>query len=200
MRHMIVWRAGFAIIIGGILPAPGMAEAATFPAPLLGRSVTVNWTETRQVKFEDSGEIGIRSRSASLQVYISTAGRAFTKESVSTVGAGRGSRRGRGGTSYQEELAPGDATSSLGRSNDVVHMEGGALAVDRKMREGARRVAVTFDAGYTSCNARVTLGREGGTGELRARNPANGRRFEIVSVDIATPSCSIESGNVFGGG
>jgi hypothetical protein len=78
-------------------------------------------------------------------------------------------------------------------------MEGGVLAVDRKMREGARRIAVTFDGGYTSCNARVILGREGGTGALRGRNPVNGVRFEILSVNIATPSCAVASGNVFGG-
>jgi hypothetical protein len=199
MRHSIVWTARFAIVIGGVLSAPGIADAATFPAPLLGKSVTVNWTEIRQVKFEDNGEIGLRSRGASLQVYISTAGRAFTKESVRTVRSGSQSGTARGGTSFQEERAPGDPASSLGRSNDVVHMEGGALAVDRNMREGARRIAVTFDAGYTSCNARVILGREGGTGALRGRNPVNGRSFEIVSVNIATPSCSVASGNVFGG-
>jgi hypothetical protein len=203
MTHMIVWRAGFAIIIGGVLSAPGMAEAATFPAPLLGKSVIVSWTENRQQKFEGTSEVVSRSVSTSLQVYISTAGRTFTKQSVSSRGGGRLRRDGPGrgfGTSFQEERAPGDPTSSMGRASDVVHMEGGALAVDRKMREGARRVAVTFDAGYTSCNARVILGREGGTGALRGRNPVNGRRFEIVSVDIATPSCSVASGNVFGGG
>jgi hypothetical protein len=79
-------------------------------------------------------------------------------------------------------------------------MEGGALVVDRKMIEGARRISITFDAGYGSCTARVIWGREGGTGALRGRNPITGRRYEIVSVDSGTPSCSIASGNVFGEG
>jgi hypothetical protein len=197
---MIVWNAAFAILIGGVLSAPGMAEAATFPAPLLGKSVTVNWTASRQQKFEGMNEVVFRSVSTSMQVYISTAGRAFTKESIYSSGGGRGGRSGgRGfGSSFQGEQGPGDARSSVGR-NDVVHMEGGALVLDRKMIEGARRISITFDAGYGSCTARVIMGREGGTGALWGRNPINGRRFEIVSVDNGTPSCSVASGNVFGG-
>jgi hypothetical protein len=196
---MIVWKAAFAIVIGGVLSAPGIAEAATFPVPLLGKTVTVNWTASRQQKFEGTNEVVFRAVSTSMQVYISTAGRAFTKESISS--SGRGGRGGGGGfgSSFQGEQAPGDARSSVGR-NDVVHMEGGALVVDRKMIEGARRISITFDAGYGSCTARVIMGREGGTGALRGRNPINGRRFEILSVDNGTPSCSVASGIVFGGG
>jgi hypothetical protein len=200
---MTVSKAAFALVLSAALAGPGIAHAATFPSPLLGKSVTVNWTENRQQKLEDSGQTVFRSVSISLQVYISSAGRAFTKQSVSSAGGGASHRGGPGmgrgfGSSFQEDQAPGDATSSLGRSNEVVHMEGGALAVDRQMRAGARRIVVTFDGGYTSCNARVILGREGGTGALRGRNPVNGMRFEIVSVNIATPSCSVASGNVFG--
>jgi hypothetical protein len=193
----------FAIVLAAALCMPDMADAATFPAPLLGKSVIVSWTANRQQKFEGTDEVVSRSVSASLRVYISTAGRTFIKESVSGGGGmgrdrdGRGGGRGRG-TSFEGEQAPGDPASSMGR-NDVVHMEGGALMVDRKMIEGARRISITFDAGYGSCTARVIVGREGGTGALRGRNPVNGRRFEIISVDIATPSCSIASGNVFGG-
>jgi hypothetical protein len=202
MRHMIVWNAAFAIAIGGVLSAPGVAAAATFPAPLLGKSVSVNWTASRQQKFEGMNDVVFKALSMSMQVYISTAGRAFTKESVFSSGGGslRGGRGGRGGfgLSFQGEQGPGDARSSVGR-NDVVHMEGGALMVDRKLLEGARRISITFDAGYGSCTARVIMAREGGTGALRVRNPILGRRSEILSEDNGTPSCSIASGNVFGG-
>ena|SRR5579871_4988638 len=198
MRHTIVWNAAFASVIGGVLSAPGITAAATFPAPLLGKSVSVNWTASRQQKFEGMNDVVFRAVSTSMQVYISTAGRIFTKESIHS--SGRGGRGGGGGfgSSFQGEQGPDDARSSVGRS-DVVHMEGDALVVDRKMIEGARRISITFDAGYFNCTARVIMGREGGTGTLRGRNPINGRRFEILSVDNGTPSCSITSGNVFGG-
>ena len=207
MPHTSVTKAALAIILGGTLSLPSMADGATFPAPVLGKSVTVSWTANRQQKFEGTDEVVSRSVSTSLQVYISTAGRAFTKESVASSGGarmgsmGRGGGaggRGRHGTSFQAEQAPGDPSATIG-GNNVVHMDGGSLAVDKKMIEGARRVSITFDAGYGSCNAHVIVGREGGAGSLQGRNPVNGRRFEIMSVDIATPSCSVVSGNVFGG-
>jgi hypothetical protein len=202
LMHTTISKAAGAILVAGALSAPDPAAAASFPAPLLGKSVSVNWTDNRQVKLEGTGEIRPGSWRASLQVYISTAGRAFSRESWSGGGGGMWRRGGRGrgfGTSFQEEQAPGDPATSLGSSKEVVHMEGGALVVDRKMREGARRVVVTFDAGYTSCNARVILGREGGTSALRSWNPVTRRRFEIVSINIATPSCAVAPGNMFGG-
>ena len=80
-----------------------------------------------------------------------------------------------------------------------MHFEGGALLVDNPLIAGARRVSITFDVGYGSCNARVIFGREGGTGPIRQRSVLSGRRFEVVSIQTSAPSCSIMSGNVFGG-
>jgi hypothetical protein len=34
---------------------------------------------------------------------------------------------------------------------------------------------------------------------LRGRNPLTGRGYEIVSLNVATSSCPVASGNVFGG-
>ena len=80
-----------------------------------------------------------------------------------------------------------------------MHFEDGALLVDNPLIAGARRISITFDAGYGSCNARVIFGREGGTGPIRQRSVLSGRRFEVVSIQTSAPSCSITSGNVFGG-
>jgi len=185
--------------------APGLAEAAPFPPPLLGKSVTISWTTTRQQRFEGSDDIAFRAFSNTLNIYISSAGRAFSKERVVLAGGGGGRRGGgfgggggRFGRTAESEQAPGDSRSSTG-GNRVVHFEGGALLVDNPLIAGARRVAITFDAGYGSCNARVIFGREGGTGPIRQRSMLSGRRFEVVSVQTSTPSCSVMSGNVFGG-
>lgn len=196
MTHAIVWKAAGAIILGGALSMPGMAAAATFPAPLLGKSVTVKWTASRQQKFDGSDEVVFRALNVTLQIYISTAGRAFSKETVFFSGPGnmRGNGRPVSGSS-QENRAPDD-NADPGRGN-VVHAEGAALVVDRQMIAGARRIKVSFDAGYGTCTARVILAREGGTGALRGKG-SNGQRFEIVSIDLSTPSCAVASGNVFG--
>ncbi len=81
----------------------------------------------------------------------------------------------------------------------VVHFEGGALQVDSPLIAGARRISIMFDAAYTSCTARVIWGREGGTGPIRQRSWITGRRFEVLSVQSSTPSCTLTSGNVLGG-
>jgi hypothetical protein len=134
-----------------------------------------------------------RSFSSSLRIYISSAGRAFTKEGVVVTGGGRG-----GGPAAESVQAPDDARNSRG-GNHIVHFEGGALLVDNPLIAGARRISITFDAAYTSCKANVTWGREGGAGPIRQRSWINGRRFEVVSIQTSTPTCSVVSGNVFGG-
>jgi hypothetical protein len=199
MAWAAISKAANAIILGVALSGPGIAETAPFPAPLLGKSVTVKWTANRQQRFEGSDEIVFRSISDSLRVYISTTGRAFSKEAVVFSGSGGGRRGGRGrvGGSFESDQAPDDSRSSTGATR-IVHFEGDALLVDSPLIAGARRVSITFDAGYGSCNARVIVGREGGTGPIRARSPVNGRRFEVVSVQTSAPSCAIASGNVFG--
>jgi hypothetical protein len=199
--------AVYAVLVTAVLSAPVVAESAPFPPQLLGKSVAVNWTTTRQQVFEGSDEVVFRAFSSSLRVYISTAGRAFSKESfvITAGGGGRWGGRGRGGggralrgRSSESEQAPDDSRNAWG-GNRIVHFEGGALLVDSPLIAGARRVSIAFDAVYGSCNARVVHGREGGTGAIRQRSVLSGQRFEVVSIQTSTPTCSITSGNVFGG-
>src|SRR5882757_330161 len=60
------------------------AHAADAPAALKGKSVVVAWTETRQQRHV--GEPNFRSVDAShnLSIYISTAGRVFSRQTNST--------------------------------------------------------------------------------------------------------------------
>jgi hypothetical protein len=200
MARAYIAKASNAIVVGALLLVSGIAESAPFPAPLLGKSVTVNWNTNRQQKFEGSDEVVLRVLSSSLRVYISTTGRAFSKELVAVTGGGGRGRGGggRGGGSFESDQAPDDSRNSTG-GNRIVHFDGGALLVDSPFIAGARRISIIFDAGYGSCNARVIFGREGGSGPIRQRSVLSGRRFEVVSIQTSAPSCSIMSGNVFGG-
>ncbi len=189
-----------AVLVTALLSAPTSVEAAVFPAPLLGNSVIVSWTGSMQMVFAGSDQVVSRNGSAELSVYISTAGRAFSKMFRTSSGGGGGpggGRRGggRGVRTMESEQGPGDRTTSMGGSR-VVHFEGGALLVENRMISGARRIAITFDSGYGSCSARLIFGKEGGAA-LRAR-AFNGRPYEVVSLQTSTPTCSIKPGNVFG--
>ncbi|HMA72554.1 MAG TPA: hypothetical protein VKP67_13860 [Xanthobacteraceae bacterium] len=202
MRAYVLKVLGTALL-GTLLSWPNIGETAPFPAPLLGKSVIVSWITNRQQKFEGTDEVAFRSRGSTLSIYISTAGRAFSTEMVvrPAGGGGRGGGRGRGGgagPTTESTQAPDESRNSTGGTR-VVHFDGGALLVDNPLIAGARRVSITFDAGYGSCNARVIFGREGGTGPIRQRSILSGRRFEVISVQTSAPSCAVRPGNVFGG-
>src|SRR6266853_1231507 len=187
-----VSKAVCAVLITAASPAPGLAESGPFPSQLLGKSVTVNWLSNRRQIFEGSDEIVFRALSSSLRIYVSTAGRAFTKEVVVRHDGGGGRRTG------ESIQAPDDPRNSTG-GNRIAHFESRALLVDSPLMAGARRVSITFDSGYTGCKARVIWGREGGTGPIRQRGMLGPRRFEVVSIQTSTPQCSVTSGNIFGG-
>jgi hypothetical protein len=179
------------ILFSLAMSVPGIAETAPFPAPLLGKSVTLEWTTNEQRKFEDPGEVTFPTFSDSLRIYVSTAGRAFSREVFVRTGGGGGGQRGSPSVSDQ---APDDSRSSTGDQR-IVHFDRGALLVDNHLIAGTRRISITFGAGYGSCNARITYDRPGDGGPIR-RKLLNGRRYELVSIQASVPSCSIMSGNV----
>jgi hypothetical protein len=192
MARATILKAVKGILLSVAVSAAGVAEAAPLPAPLLGKSVTVSWTANEQRKFEGTGEITFPAFSDSLSIYISTAGRAFSREVfVRTDGSG-----GQRGSQSVSDQAPDDSRSSTGDQR-IVHFEHGALLVDNRLVAGTRRISITFGAGYGSCNARLTYDRPGDGGPIR-RKLLNGRRYELVSIQTSAPSCSIMSGNVLG--
>jgi hypothetical protein len=164
------------------------------PAALYGKSVIVGWFENRTQTFEGESQQQYRHITRQLSIYISSAGRGFTKMHVSSMGGGRGRR---GPRSAEAAHGPGDNVSSSGGAR-AVHFEGGALIVDAQLNSGARRVIVTFDTGYTGCSARVIYGKEGGAA-IRATSMISGRRLQVHSLEISTPTCSVRAGNVFAG-
>jgi hypothetical protein len=187
------------ILIGGPLLATSIASAAPFPPPLLGRSITVSWTVDYEMKRESNGETFFHNQDRTLQVYISTAGRAFSNEVFSGRSSVAGDRsRDRTPRARNSQQAPDDGRDSMGRTSRIANFEGGALVVDSALVEGARRLSITFDAGSGSCNARVIMGREGGAGSIRQNLIMDGIA-EVVSSKISTPRCSVADGNVLGG-
>jgi hypothetical protein len=183
-------------VLGGALCGPAFAAEPVFPAPLLGKSVTLAWTVNRQQRFDGSEAIVSRKLDITLQIYVSTAGRPFSKEQISVSGVGGalgGTRPIKG--DLKTTQAPGDRGDPE-RAN-IVHFEGGALVADRQLAEGARRISITFDADYRSCKAEVIIGREAGAGPIRMKG-ISGRYFEVVSSMGTVPACAVTAGNVFG--
>jgi hypothetical protein len=148
----------------GALVLPAIAQAADFPSQLWGRSVTVSWTGNR------GNEPAAATFNAQLSVYVSSAGRTFSR--MTTIGA----------RSTRSDGASVEPTTSTVVSP---YFKNGALLVDTRVVADAIHVAITFDVAYATCKASVVAG--GGEGTLG------------FASDIRASSCSILDGNVFVG-
>jgi hypothetical protein len=160
--------------------------ALAAPSQLYGKSVVVSWTENRMQTTDTSPVAQSRTASAQLSVYVSDKGRAFSRVSIS-VHTPRGTKSG------NRDAVQGEASA---RS---VGFSGNSMTVTAPRGDaGALRIAVTFDAGFQGCSARVISGKSGGAASTHIHSMVTGRTYDFYSVQTSGESCSIQSGNVFG--
>jgi hypothetical protein len=167
-----------------LLLAPAAAQAAP-GSDLVGKSVSVSWTENRQQRTNGS-EVRAVTRNFQLQVYVGGTGRPFTRLTNS----------GRGGTQSNEQV--GAEGESLGGGARAVTVNGNAIAVQANWGNYARSLRVDVAPGGSSCSAQMSVGKQPGSAPKAFRNTA-GRTIEIHSLSVSGVSCSIRQGNVFGG-
>ncbi len=161
------------------------ARAAPAPAALLGKSIVLTWSETRQQR--RLGDQNFQSVNAghNLSMYISTAGRVFVRQTIRT-GLGTGS---------------GDQVSGSPQSQVVPSFAGQTMTLASPFRSGGmRRHVTTFDAAFNACTATVAfvkdVGRETAiTGSLIDRQ----HLFEMQSIAVTNVTCAVQNGNVFAG-
>lgn len=113
-------------------------------------------------------------------VYISSSGRTFLRKSL------RGGKAARSG-----ERGPEDAGSQ-----GSVRLEGSRLVGTEAFQSGARQYIATFDPSFTSCTMQVIDAKSGDTA-IKRKGP-DGRMY-TVTASTGSPSCSVQSGNAFGG-
>ena len=164
-----------------LLAGANVAQAGP-PSQLLGKSVVIDWTDTRSQRDGDNPEYHTVNGSHTLSVYISTAGRTFIRQ-VNRTRAGSGAR----------DQAPGQNGSR------TAVFEGQTMTVFGQTRGGAQRTVVHFEGGFTGCSATTGLGFQSGQTSVSI-SPITGRRVEMRSLTVTGTSCSVRNGNVFGGG
>ena len=172
-----------ALLVGAI----GGAAATEPPRALYNRSVMLSWIEYR-VQRCNSGETARGNTNSLLQIYVSDAGRLFSRLN-----------RRAGGQSNSTDADPegGANRTGTGASRLDTHFEDRQLLVDTPMRSGARRVQVTFDASFATCSLEVRFGKEGRQGLYH--RTMDGRMCTIISTDVSRQTCAIQSGNAFAG-
>lgn len=161
----------------------GPAIAADAPTQLIGKSVRLSWTDAR-VERKESGEQVSMNQTSSVRLYVSDKRRIFSQFE-------RAVDRGGGGQSRRDSDISGSGRSTLN-----FHAAGNTLVADQISTGGARRVTVSFDPGFTTCQIAVIYGKSGQ--RTRHRDLANAQWLELVSVNVTATSCSVASGNIFG--
>jgi hypothetical protein len=187
----VVRKCRAAVVIAPTVIAVTISSAAMAAPPqqLLGKSIIVTWSNTRQQRDQkpDGSWTEFRSVQGShkLIIYISTAGRVFSRQ-VNTVGA-------RSGTIDQVAGESGGPYAVRTSS-----FSGQTMTVIGAGQGGASRTQITFDSGFTSCTAQTMVGFEAGKTSVML-SPITKRKVETRSVEVGAVSCSMRSGNVLDG-
>lgn len=166
----------------------GDFKAVAAPAQLYGKSVVVTWTEERNQRVKGEEHVRNVGRNGQFSVYLSAAGRPFSRMSYSFA-------RARGGAITGAKDAVGGESSGGNRS---VAFQGNTLSVGMSMSGGARRILVNFENGFQSCSAQVLTGKAEGADRIRAKSMIGGHDVEMLSVKTGPASCRVQEGNVFG--
>jgi hypothetical protein len=166
------WQGFFALAMPAILALP-MASSVALAAPsqLYGKSVIVSWQEDRQQTTAGDAQLRSISASAELSVYISEAGRPFSRVSMSVT-----NRRGRTRSGNRDAVQGEGSARSFGFHGNTMS------ASMPRGSAGAMQISVTFDSGFQSCSARVMTGRAGGSQFTRVKSMVISGEVDIYSV------------------
>lgn len=173
-----------ALIISVLLSGLQVANAA--PRALYGKTVVVTWQEERQQKLPGEEEMRFVSAAAEFDVYVSEAGRPFSRLRMF-----RTNRRGKLRTGSRDAVG-GEASArnvSFSGTTMSASMPRGA--------GGALLVSVTFDSGFQGCSARTVSGKASGVVAAHARSMISGKLVDLYSIKTSGEGCRIQDGNMF---
>jgi hypothetical protein len=164
--------------------------AAAPPKELYGKSIVVSWFETRSQNVRRGG-----LQSPTISLYVSTAGRIFTRVFVGLGKPRWGFAHGGNLDTSSAEQGPGEGPR--GAKVSGTEFVGHSLIMTSVFESGARRVSVEFDDRFTSCQAKAVYGKEAGQSSMRPGSMFGGQAVEVRSIEISGVACSVREGNVF---
>ena len=173
-----------ALAIVGLSAIVSTAAHAGPPPQLLGKSVVVNWSETRSQRSGDNPDYRTVDASHTLIVYVSSAGRVFIRQ-VNRTKSGSG----------KMDQGPGESGSAT--TSRTASFDAQSMTVIGESIGGARRTTAKFDNSFTTCTAIQGTGFQEGKTHVSISSITK-KRVEIRSVVVSGVSCSIQSGNAFG--
>jgi len=173
LTHVIV-----AVLV--LMSSAATVRAQGTPSQLVDKTIQVTFTIGAQAKGADGSNRFVQ-RSTTQLIYVSSAGRVFAREL----------------RQYGQRADSLDRGPESGSSSGTFRFGGGKLVGTVQHQSGARQVVVSFDTGFGSCTANVSVGRDAGrpfvwTGLDGVSYTATG------PVETTSPTCSIRAGNAFG--
>jgi hypothetical protein len=177
MRKCFYYATMFsAVWFQSVIPA-----AAAPSSDMVGKSFTVNWSESRQQRVNGS-EVRSGNVSFQLQIYVGATGRPFTRLTSSS----------RGGVNSNDQV--GGTGESLGGGARSVNANGNIISLQANFGNFARSGRIEVSG--SGCSAQMSVGKEPGSASKPFRTPA-GSSIEIQSVSVTGVSCSVQQGNAF---
>jgi hypothetical protein len=161
--------------LAALVSSPALAA----PAWLLNKSITVSYATTIPGKRSDGAPVR-GSRVSVRTIYVSSAGRIFARV-----------LRRDGNLSQQKEAGPGE-------TGNTVRIAGDTLVGVMKFPSGAAQMIISFGGGGQSCSASIVAGRESGR-PIQWKGVDGMMRQATGPVSFSNVTCSIVSGNAFGG-
>ena len=158
-----------------------VTNALADPAPkqLQNKTIVISWTANNSLR-SDTGNVISRTIQVRRQIYISLAGRLFTRFEANS-----------GRISRAKEFGPDDVDSK----HREIQFAGNKLVSSTEFASGAAQIVISFDSGFSSCTVDVTFGRSE-SAAIR-RKGLNGAMFELLKSEISGQTCSIQNGNAF---
>lgn len=156
------------------------ATAGSAPKQLYNKTVTVTWGEASRSKRISDGVIIAATGKFDRIIYVSSAGRFFSRGNFSA-----GSYGGR------NEQGPEEGSKGIS-------FQGNSLTAAWAARGGggvARHLSVSFDPAFASCTASMSAGKVG----TALYTGFDGAPYEMIEIIPSAVSCSIKDGNPFGG-
>ena len=173
-----------AIVAAVCLSPMSAAHGAELPAPILGKSLELTWSETwiaHDALSDAWKNIPVSSR---VKVYISTQRRIFS--SVERI-AGR--RKGQVEKTFNQVS---------GEGNGLLHWqyEGGELVADQRFSQGARRLSVHLNDDFNGCSLKIIIGKAAGTSTIQSNSMSGLYKWDDVKITVNSADCRVSEGNI----
>jgi len=171
--------AGITLLLMAAAAGPALAA----PAQLRGKAVVISWNEQRHERNPATKQEQHRNTPFSMTVYVSEKDQVFNRLTSGNRGSSDQAAGSKDGTGFAPR---------------AVSFSGTRMSVSNRYSSGgARQISASFDASFGSCTGSVIIGRGGGGPIVQKK--MGGGDVELLAATAGAVSCSISSGNPFGG-